>query len=36
MSHLSPEQIYSYHVPLAVVMLLLVIFFVTLESRRRR
>jgi hypothetical protein len=34
--HLTAEQIYSYHVPLAVALLVLTALFATVESLRRR
>jgi hypothetical protein len=36
MNHLSAEQIYSYHVPLAVALLVLTALFAAIESLRRR
>jgi hypothetical protein len=33
---MSAQQIYAYHVPLAVALLILTALFVTLESLRRR
>ena len=33
---MSAQQIYSYHVPLAVALLVLTALFVTIESLRRR
>jgi hypothetical protein len=33
---MSVEQVYSYHVPLAVALLVLTALFVTIESLRRR
>jgi hypothetical protein len=34
--HLTAQQIYSYHVPLAVTLLVLTAVFATIETLRRR